>query len=187
MRLLATAAAALLATVHAAGSDFAPEPGFKELLNGKDLTGWTTKGTKAKPGEPLDGKAEAHKGRFKVAADGSLVIDPAVKGDVSIGTAQEFGKDTTIRFDFWPGAGCNNDLFLLGSKFDINPKQLKVVKEDQWNTLEIASAGGTTVFKVNGETARTDKDKAKAAKSPFEVRAEFGGIEIRRLRAKTGG
>jgi hypothetical protein len=180
MRLLACAAV-LLAVVPAAADDFTPEPGFKLLFNGKDLTGWRTKG---KPGESLDGKAEAYKGRFKVK-DGTLVIDPAVKGDVRIETAEEFGKETTIRFDFRPGPGCNNDLFLLGSKFDINPAQLKSVKVGEWNTMEIASSGGTTVFKINGETARTDK--AKAERSPFEVRAEFGPVEVRRLRAKTGG
>jgi hypothetical protein len=183
MRHLAAAAVtALLVACPAVADDFTPEPGFKALLNGKDLTGWKAKG---KAGESLDGKAEAHKGRFKVSKDGTLVIDPAVKGDVRIETAQEFGKDTTIRFDFRPGPGCNNDLFLLGSKFDINPTQLKAVKVGEWNTMEIAAAGGTTVFKVNGETARTDK--AKAEKSTFEVRAEFGPIEIRRLRAKAGG
>ena len=179
MRLLSCAAALLLA-VPAAGDD-ANEPGFKALLNGKDLTGWKTKG---KPGESLDGKTEAYKGRFKVT-DAKLVIDPAVKGDVRIATAQEFGKETTIRFEFLPGTGCNNDLFLLGSKFDINPAQLKMVKVGEWNAMEIASGGGTTVFKINGETARTEK--AKAEKSTFEVRAEFGLIEIRRMRAKTGG
>jgi hypothetical protein len=181
MRLLSAAVISVLAATGVS-ADVTLEPGFKELLNGKDLTGWRTKG---KPGESLDGKAEAHKGRFKVTKEGTLVIDPAVKGDVRIETAQEFGRETTIRFDFRPGPGCNNDLFLLGSKFDVNPTQLKMVKVGEWNTMDIASSGGTTVFKINGETARTDK--AKAEKSAFEIRAEFGPIEIRRLRAKTGG
>lgn len=183
MRLLsALATAALVAAAAVAVADDATEPGFTALLNGKDLTGWKTKG---KPGESLDGKAEAYKGRFKVSKDGTLVIDPAVKGDMRIETAKEFGKETTIRFEFLPGTGCNNDLFLLGSKFDINPTQLKMVKVGEWNTMDIASSGGTTVFKINGETARSEK--AKAEKSPFEIRAEFGPIEIRKMRAKTGG
>jgi hypothetical protein len=181
MRLTSCAAVVLLLAAPVAADD-PPEPGFKALFNGKDLTGWKTK---AKPGESLDGKAEAFKGRFKVSKDGALVIDPAVKGDVRIETAEEFGKDVTIRFDFRPGPGCNNDLFLHGSKFDLNPAQLKMVKVGEWNAIEIAAAGGTTVFKINGETARTDK--AKAEKSPFEIRAEFGPIEIKRVRVKTGG
>lgn len=181
--LLCAAFAALLVAAPAAGDDFTPEAGFKMLFNGRDLTGWNTKA--AKGSESLDGRAEAFKGRFNVSKAGSLLIDPAVKGDVRIETAHEFGKETTIRFDFLPGEGCNNDLFLLGSKFDINPKQLKMVKVGEWNTMDITAAGGTTTFKINGETARSDK--AKAEKSTFEIRAEFGPMEVRRVRAKTGG
>jgi hypothetical protein len=37
-------------------------------------------------------------------------------------------------------------------------------------------------FTVNGTPAGSLKSKGE--KSPFEIRAEFGGIEIRKLRAK---
>ncbi|QDU21651.1 LamG domain-containing protein [Urbifossiella limnaea] len=184
MRLILCAAVATVLVAAPAGADdFAPEPGFKMLLSGKDFAGWKAKA--AKGGEPLEGKAEAFKGRFKFNKDGGLVIDPAVKGDVRIETVQEFTKETVIRFDFLPGAGCNNDLFFLGSKFDINPTQLKMVKVGEWNAMDITASGGTTTFKINGETARSDK--AKTAKSTLEFRAEFGSMEVRRLRAKTGG
>src|SRR5256885_6581569 len=112
MRLTSTLV--VLISVHATrGDDFKPEDGFTLLFNGKDLTGWKT--TK---GESLDGKTEAYNGRFK-AADGVLTIDPKVKGDVRIETQKEFGKDVHIKFDFLPGEGCNNDLFLRGLKFDL--------------------------------------------------------------------
>ena len=32
---------------------------------------------------------------------------------------QQFGGDFTIRYDFKPEEGCNNDTLLLGTKFDI--------------------------------------------------------------------
>lgn len=171
----------------AAADDFKPEPGFKLLFNGKTLDGWQTKA--AKP-VSLDGKTEAYSGRFKVNKDGELVIDPGVKGDVRIQTAAQFGKDVVIRFDFKPTDDkCNNDLFLLGSKFDINPtaKELKDAKTGEWNTMEITAKGGETVFKVNGKVARTDKDKAKGDKSTFEIRAEFGGISFKNVRVSDGG
>lgn len=176
MRLLACVAAPV------AADDFTPEPGFAALLNGKDLAGWRVRG---KPGESLDGKTEAHQGRFKVTKDGTLVIDPAVKGDVRIETAREFGPETVIRFDFRPGPGCNNDLFLLGSKFDINPAMLKTVKVGEWNAMEVAASGGRVVFRINGEVARTDQKKADT--SAFEIRAEYRSLEVRRMRVKTGG
>src|SRR6476661_6635312 len=90
----------------ARADDFKPEEGFVLLFNGKDLTGWKTE-----KGESLDGKAEAYNGRFKMA-DGLLTLDPKVKGDVKIFTARGFGKDVHIKFDFMPGPGCNNLLFL---------------------------------------------------------------------------
>lgn len=165
----------LLISPATAGEDFKLEPGFTLLFNGKNLDGWKTK----TGNESLEGKTEAYKGRFKVVS-GVLVIDPSVKGDVTINTAAEL-KDAHIKFEFKPGANCNNDLFLRGMKFDIVPKALKSVK-DGWNELEIIAKDGKAEVKVNGVTARMQDLKAPA--SPFGIRAEFGALEIRHLRAK---
>jgi len=178
MRLL-SCAVLLAAAATTPADDFKPEAGYALLFNGKDLTGWKTK---AKAGEALDGKAEAFGGRFK-AAGGELVIDPKVKGDVRIETAKEFGKDCTIKFEFKPDAKCNNDLFLHGTKFDIK-KGVKGLKDDDWNEVEIVAAGGQVAYKINGEAAGTLKATREA--STFEIRAEFGAIQIRKLRAKEG-
>jgi len=165
-------------------ADDAPiEPGFELIFNGKDLTGWKTKATKDKPSESLDGKSEAFGGRFKVR-DGELVLDPKVKGDVVIETTREFVKDVTIRFDFKPGKGCNNDLFFRGQKFDIKTPDVKNLKEDEWNTFEITIKAGKVEFKTNGEVMRAATTKVE--KSILGIRAEFGPIVIRRLRVKDG-
>ena len=156
--------------------DFKPEEGFTLLFNGKDLTGWKT--TK---GESLDGKTEAYAGRFKVA-DGILTLDPSVKGDVRIVTAKEFAGDVHIKFDFMPGAKCNNDLFLRGTKFDLKIEDVKEWKEGEWNTCELVLKGDKVEFKVNGRSIRkmTAKDKA----TPFELRAEIGPMKVRRMQIK---
>ena len=158
------------------------EPGFKPLLNGKNLDGWKEASGKK---EALDGKTEAYGGRFKVVED-RLVIDPAVKGDLHLETASTFGKDVTIRFEFKAGPKCNNDLFLRGTKFDIVPgnKELKTVKEGEWVAFEIVVAGDKVEHKVAGETVRTTTLKPDAPATPFRIRAEFGELEIRNLRAK---
>ena len=145
------------------------------LFNGKNFDGWKTKA-----GESLTGKTEAFKGRFK-AVDGKLVIDPSVKGDVRIATAQEFAKDVHIKFEFLAGDACNNDLFFRGNKFDIT-KKLKGLKEGAWNELDIIAQGDNVEFKVNGTAQKAAKNKD--AKNALEIRAEFGAIEIRRIRAK---
>src|SRR5262249_40492663 len=103
----------------AEADEFKLEPGFTLLFNGKDLSGWKTK-----KGDSLEGKTEAWNKRFTVS-DGKIVIDPAVKGDVIITTAQELAGDVHIKFDFLPGKGCNNDLFFRGLKFDLKTGDVK--------------------------------------------------------------
>jgi hypothetical protein len=178
MRMTCAAFVALWIVSAARSDDFKPEDGFVLLFNGKDLTGWKTE-----KGESLDEKSEAYNGRFK-AADGLLTLDPKVKGDVKIFTAGEFGKDVHIKFDFRPGPGCNNDLFLRGLKFDLKTPDVKNLKEGEWNAFEIVIAGDKAEYRNNGEMLKTVPVKGKA--SAFGIRAEFGPMQIRRLRVKEG-
>jgi Domain of Unknown Function (DUF1080) len=168
----------LLIVPPALADDFKPEEGFTLLFNGKDLTGWKT--TK---GESLDGKTDAYDGRFK-AADGVLTIDPKVKGDVRIETQKEFGNDLHIKFDFLPGKGCNNDLFLRGLKFDLKIEDVKEWKQDEWNSFEIVLKGDKAEFKVNDKVIKTMTVKGKG--TVFGLRAEFGPMQVRRMRVKEG-
>lgn len=177
-----TILAALISATALARQEFKPEPGFTLLFNGKNLDGWKEASGKK---EALDGKTEAYGGRFKVA-EGRLILDPEVKGDLHLETVRTFAKDVHIKFDFKAGPKCNNDLFLRGTKFDIVPgnKENKSVKEGEWTSFEIVVTGDKIEHKVGGETARTSTLKADAPASPFRIRAEFGALEIRNLRAK---
>lgn len=176
LALAAVLLAVGLLPARAADDDFKLEEGYTLLFNGKDLTGWETK-----KGESLEGKAEAFGKRF-VAADGNLVIDDKVKGDVVIQTTKQIAKDATLKFEFLPGKGCNNDLFFRGVKFDIKPGDIKNLKEGEWNEFEIVVAGEKAEFKCNGQSARSTA--TKGAGSPFGIRAEFGPIQFRRIRVK---
>ncbi len=137
----------------------------------------------------LDGKTEAYKGRFKVL-DGRLVYDPKVGGDRYIETVKEFAKDVHFKFDFKPGPKCNNDVLFRGTKFDIilqpdekkQTKETKNVKLGEWVTFELIAKGDKIEHKIAGETVRTSKAAAKA--SALMLRAEFGAIEIKNIRAK---
>lgn len=165
-----------------AADDFKLEPGFTLLFNGKNFDGWKEFSGKK---EKLDDKTEAFKGRFKIA-DGKIIIDPSVKGDLHIETQKEFGKDVHIKFDFKPGPKCNNDLFIRGTKFDIVPgnKELKNIKEGEWYTFEIIITGDKIEHKANGETARSGKLKKDDKATPFRIRAEIGQVEIKNVRVK---
>lgn len=169
MRPLLSVAFVALFAVAALAEDAKPGP----LFNGKDLTGWKTKA-----GESLAGKSEAFNGRFKVV-EGVLVLDPAVKGDVVIETADAISGDAKITFEFRPDAKCNNDLFLRGAKFDIKKEDVKTLKLGEWNTFEIIAKGNQIEFRANGETIRTMA--AKGDSSSFGIRAEFGALDVRKL------
>jgi hypothetical protein len=182
MRLL-SAVLLVVCSAYAAADDFKPDAGFELLFNGKDLSGWKTLGTKDKPGDSLEGKTEAFNGRFKVK-DGELVIDPSVKGDVRIETVKEYAKDVTIKFEFYPDAKCNNDLFFRGQKFDLSKDNVKNIKPGEWNPIEITLKDGKIEFKVNGDVIRSATTKSE--KSTFGIRAEFGSIQIRKLQVKGG-
>ena len=161
----------------AAGTSIAQpkaDPGFTLLFNGKDFSGWKMN----KTNEPLEGKTDAGKMRF-IIKDGILVIDPKVKGDLTINTVQDFEKDVHIKFEYKPDAKCNNDLFLRGMKFDIKKGDVKNIKFDDWNSFEIILKGDSAEFKNNGELQKTMK--AKPGKTPFGLRAENGGIEVKNL------
>jgi hypothetical protein len=180
MRLLVSIAFASCAVGLAVADDGKLEPGFTLLFNGKNLDGWQTQTGKK---ESLNGKTEAFGGRF-VVRGGELVIDPAVKGDVLIETKQQFGGSVTIRFEFRPDAKCNNDLFLLGTKFDIKKEDIKNLKQDEWNELEIVAKDGKVAFTCNGQMVRSIPTKGD--KSALAIRAEFGAMSIRKLRASDG-
>ena len=160
--------------------EFKLESGFTLLFNGKTLDGWRQKSDKA----PLQGKTHAYDGRFKVD-DGVLVYDPAVKGDRYIETTKEFDKDVHFKFDFKAGKACNNDVLFRGKKFDIIPgkDETKNVKEGEWYTFELRATGETLQYTINGETVRTTT-KVKAKGSTFVLRAEFGAIQVKNIRAK---
>ncbi len=168
--------AALLASA-ALAADFKPDPGFAALFNGKDLAGWK----QTKGGESLDGKTEAYGKRFTFA-DGTLTIDPKVKGDVHIETQKPLRKDVTIKFEFKGDAKCNNDLFLHGMKFDISKANVKELKDDTWQTMEIAVKAGKAEYKLDGKAVKTMPTKGDP--TSLRIRAEFGTIEIRKLQMK---
>ena len=110
------------------------------------------------------------------------MIDGKTKGNMVIDTVTKFTGDVQLKFQYLPSQGCNNDLYFWGVKFDLKEGNVKNIKFDEWNDLEIIVAGAEVIIKNNGETQITTK--AKSDSSPLGIRAEFGAIQFRRMRSK---
>jgi hypothetical protein len=178
--LLALSGLLLLATAAVAADPVKPDAKKADagpLFNGKDLSGWIIHPKKGDD-EVLEGKTEAAKGRFKVA-DGVIVVDAKVKGDITMSTVKEIAGDAHISFEFLPGPGCNNDLFFHGTKFDLKKQDIKSLKEGEWNKFEMIRSGKQVEFRCNGESIK--KLTAKTDSSPLGLRAEAGPIQYRNL------
>lgn len=167
----------------------APEPGFKSFFNGKDLTGWSMADKKSnnKPGESLVGKTATAKDRIRVDK-GAIVIDGKIGGDQYIVTDATFSpKNCHIKFDFNPGDKCNNDILLLGIKFDFTLGAVKGLMKDEWNAFEIVVKDGTINLLCNGQPQKATPQKigAKVTEpTPLSLRAEFGTIQLKNFRYK---
>ncbi len=174
-----------------AADDFTPEPGFKSLFNGKDLSGW-------KYGkESLEGKTASDDGRF-AAKDGTIYIKGANQSGAGaknseIDTTASFGKDFVLRFDFKASKDCNSGLHLRDHVFKhqlqirdyprVGPyKTLKNYKEFDWNSIEVTVKGNKAIATCNGEVLEAALELP--TDGPIGLQSETNVVEYRHIRIK---
>ncbi len=178
-----------------AEDEFAVEPGFKGLFNGKDLSGWRL------GGEVLDGKPMTSDGRF-VAKDGVIVINGAGPGGPKtkeIDTVAEFDHSFVLKLEFRASRDANSGIHLRDHDFKhqlqvrdyprVGPyKALKGYKDGDWNAIEVSvtndpdGKGATAVCTCNGEVI--EKALALPAKGTIALQSETNVVEYRRIRIK---
>lgn len=157
-----------LAPVARAQDNWKPDPGFKSLFNGKDLTGWKYKGSK----EDLQGKTETGDKRFYVA-DGIIVCAEG-KGIKDLNTIEEFDQEFVLKVQFRAAAKADSGVYVRGPQLQVRDfirrgemkDKLKKFKNDDWNELEIAVKNKVLSTSVNG--------KALTAKDQFELAIKDG-------------
>jgi hypothetical protein len=168
LRLAATAL--LLAVLGAlavvegrAEDDFKVEEGYTLLFNGKDLTGWTYKGSK----EDLTGKTATEDGRFEVK-DGVIIAnekDKNGKGGIKdLYTAKEYNNGFHLKLEFRAAPRADSGLYIRGPQLQVRDyptvgpyKNLKNFKNADWNDLDVVVTNGVVTTTLNGK-ALTDKD-----------------------------
>lgn len=174
-----------LASTCQAQDAFKPDPGYRSLFNGKDLTGWVYKGSK----ENLAGKTETADKRFHVK-DGAIVCDLG-KGIKDLYTAESFDQDFVLKMEYRAGLKADSGVYIRGPQLQIRDfarrgeqKQLKNFKNDDWNLLVITVKGTVSTATLNGE-AITPAMMKVPAKGGIGLQAESGKFEYRHIQIMT--
>ncbi|MFO1458477.1 MAG: DUF1080 domain-containing protein [Verrucomicrobiota bacterium] len=183
--------AALLLLCVAADSNppaaFKPDPGFRSLLNGRDLTGW-----KYKPDERFDGRKEASDGRY-TARDGMIVVNDYVasKGPHlrQLWTTEEFPGNFVLKLEFRAAVNADSGIFIRDPQLQcrdylvVGPyKTLKHYKPQDWNLIEVTVKDGVARCTCNGEVL--EEALKLPATGPIGLEADRGQMEYRRIQWK---
>jgi hypothetical protein len=200
LRLTSAAFALVLAGGAARADDWKPDPGFRSLFNGKDLTGWCFRektGPKA-PGvgavaEKFDGKTESSdNGRYS-AKDGILTVNfPKGKDRLiaQIYTVEEFPKDFVLKLEFRASPNADSGIFLRKPQLQCRDypvagpyKDLKNYKPQDWNQIEVVVTGGKAKCTCNGEVL--EAEFALPETGPIGLEGDRGQMEYRHIQIKT--
>ncbi len=184
-------------TLHA--DDWQPDPGFRSLFNGKDLTGWCfrAKADKKSPKageivEKFDGKMQSSdNGRYS-AKDGILTVN-FPKGQerliAAIYTVEEFPSDFILKLEFRASVNADSGIFIRRPQLQCRDylvagpyKDLKKYKAQDWNEIEIVVKGRQARCTCNGEVL--EATFAVPETGPIGLEGDRGQMEYRRIQIK---
>ena len=187
---------------------FTPEPGFVNLFNGKDLTGWGFRPTsdsdkeaarKWQAGDPnappwpivtnalsFDGQMSSPDGRY-VARNGRLVVTTPPEGRriQQISTTQDFPKNFILRLEFRATPNADSGVFIRGRQLqcrDYLYKNLKNYRPGDWNEIEVTAQDGVAHCVCNGELL--EAAMKIPASGPIGLEGDRGQTEYRRIRIR---
>ena len=166
LSLVVLSLASLATVVHA--DDWQPEPGFKSLFNGRDLSGWCFRAKvpreSSKAGdvtEKFDGKTEtSDAGRYS-AREGILTVNFPKGQDRLVGqldSVEVFPEDFVLKLEFRAGVNADSGIFIRKPQLQCRDysvagpyKDLKKYKPQDWNQIEVVVKGGVARCTCNGE------------------------------------
>ena len=179
--------------------DWQPEPQFRSLFNGKDLTGWCFR-AKSDPKSPrvgdvaekFDRKTESSDdGRYS-AKDGILTVNfPKGKPRLiaQIDTVEEFPRDFVLKLEFRASVNADSGIFIRKPQLQCRDylvagpyKQLKKYKPQDWNQIEIVVKGKVAHCTCNGELL--EAAFAIPETGPIGLEGDRGQMEYRHIQIK---
>jgi hypothetical protein len=179
--------------------DWQPDPEFRSLFNGKDLTGWCFR-AKVDPKVPkagdiltqFDGKtASSDNGRYS-AKDGILTVN-FPKGRerliAQLDTVEEFPRDFVLKLEFRASVNADSGIFLRRPQLQCRDylvagpyKQLKKYKPQDWNQIEVVVKGRVARCTCNGELL--EAAFAVPETGPIGLEGDRGQMEYRHIQIK---
>ena len=191
---------------------FTPEPGFVNLFDGNDLTGWGFRptsdadkesarkwqaGDANAPPWPIvttpvnfDGQTSSPDGRF-VAKNGRLIVTTPSEGRriQQLSTTQDFPKNFVLRLEFRATPNADSGIFIRGRQLQCRDyplagpyKNLKNYRPGDWNEIEVTVHDGVAYCLCNGEIL--EAAMKLPATGPIGLEGDRGQMEYRRIRIK---
>jgi lysophospholipase L1-like esterase len=192
--------------------NFTPEPGFRSLFNGHDLTRWGYRPTseadiesakkwqKGDPNAPawpivtkaatFDGKPASDDGRY-VAKNGRLIVTTPTEGRKiqALWTTEEFAGDFVLKLEFRATPNADSGVFIREPQLQCRDyliagpyNQLQHYKAQDWNELVVEVKGTEAYCTCNGEVLEKALKLPKTG--PIGLEGDRGQMEYRHLRIK---
>ncbi len=179
--------------------DWQPDPQFRSLFNGKDLSGWCFRAAVDRKSPragavvaKFDGKTESSdNGRFS-AKDGILTVNfPKGKERLiaQLYTVEEFPRDFVLKLEFRASPNADSGIFIRRPQLQCRDylvagpyKELKKYKPQDWNQIEIEVKGRTARCTCNGEVL--EGAFALPETGPIGLEGDRGQMEYRRIQIK---
>jgi len=179
--------------------EWQPDPGFRSLFNGRDLSGWCFRGSVEKQsksvgpiGEKFDGKpASSDDGRYS-AKDGILTVN-FPKGQErlisQLYTIEEFPRDFVLKLEFRASPNADSGIFIRRPQLQCRDylvagpyKELKKYKPQEWNQIEVMVKNGSAHCTCNGEVLEADLKLPSTG--PIGLEGDRGQMEYRHIQIK---
>ena len=188
-----------LVSIAVRAEDWQPEPGFKSLFNGKDLTGWSFRAkvdkTAPKPGDIIarfDGQTESNDAGRYSAKDGVLTVN-FPKGQErlisQLYTVEEFPQNFVLKLEFRASVNADSGIFIRKPQLQCRDylvagpyKELKQYKAQDWNQIEVVVKDSVAHCTCNGEVL---EDALKLPETgPIGLEGDRGQMEYRHIQLK---
>jgi lysophospholipase L1-like esterase len=175
---------ATLGFVETEPDNFTPEPGFRPLFNGRNLTGWGYKTNN------FNGRTASNEGRY-VAKTGRLIVTTPPEGRkiAQLWTTESFPKDFVLKLEFRATPNADSGVFIRQPQLQCRDyliagpyTNLTKYKPQDWNEMIVAVTNNVAYCTCNGEVLNAAMKVP--ATGPIGLEGDRGQMDYRHIQIK---